>query len=321
MKIIPSCAAILFAAVRLVSAAPTITLNQPTYVGASAGETQSFTENTSVSFDHTVSSMETSNIGWIYSATAGGELQISLDGLQLSGSSSGSVSVDGSYIPALAGSYGALFEIWITIPTEDPSYSFAFAGTTSATATSFSTLMMFEQYYSGTPLFHFGANIPGVSGFGGVVTGVLEPGKSYLFYGENRAQHGGGASEETSDFFFNLQMTPQATATSPLEAVLPPLANGQLEAPTLELPAGLPPRFSFRRLDSSLTTHDLTVEWSTNPTDPNAWNPIPIPLSSQGDITIIDHGGEPDEVQVSIPAAVNQPRAFCRLKVEETAIP
>lgn len=323
MKKIPSFAVILYAAAPFVSAAPTIRVSSPTYIGAFAasGEDRSFTENNLVPFEHTVTDAASDHTGFDFSATASAGLQISLAGSVLSGTSNGAVSVTGDAIPGgTTFSYVASFEFLISIPLEDPSYTITFTGATSTSGGAQSYLSMQEIGSFTSPLFHYGVNSLGASAPGGNFVGVLEPGKSYTFLGLHSAVNGGG-SVQTSGFNFNLQMTPKPPAPSQLEAVLPMLPGGELESPMLKLPAGLPPRFSFRRLDSSLATHVLTAEWSTNLADPNAWNPILIPVSSEGDITIIERGSDPDKVLVSIPAAANKPHAFCRLKVEEKAAP
>lgn len=87
MKIIPSCAAIVFTAVPFISAAPTIIVSSssPTFIGAYAfsDEDRTITEVSLTPFDHAVSDAGFDDMGYDFTSTASAGLQISLDGLEL----------------------------------------------------------------------------------------------------------------------------------------------------------------------------------------------------------------------------------------------
>ncbi len=97
-----------------------------------------------------------------------------------------------------------------------------------------------------------------------------------------------------------------------LAEVLPPSGN-TVELPSLTRNPGGSSVYSFRRLDSSLNTRSLTVQWST---DLDFWNDIAIPSESAGSILIEDNGSEPDLISVTLPDPAAAEKFFVRLMVE-----
>ena len=101
--------------------------------------------------------------------------------------------------------------------------------------------------------------------------------------------------------------------TSVLHAVLP-ASGSSLEWPTITSnPAG-GSIYTFRRLDSSIGTRTVTVQWSEDLTN---WTDIPIDANSNSaEVQIQENGSDPDQVQVTLPDTAGQTRIFARLRVE-----
>ena len=100
---------------------------------------------------------------------------------------------------------------------------------------------------------------------------------------------------------------------SVLHAVLP-ASGSSLEWPTISYnPAG-GSVYTFRRLDSSIGTRTITVQWSQDLTN---WTDIPIDANNNpSEIQIQENGSDPDRIQVTLPYTVGQTRIFARLRVE-----
>jgi hypothetical protein len=97
------------------------------------------------------------------------------------------------------------------------------------------------------------------------------------------------------------------------EAVLPAAGNS-LEWPSLVSPISAPPTYTFRRIDGSSFTHNMTVQWSN---DLQTWYNIEVPGVSEGPVTITSNDNEPDTVVVTLPPPLgaNQ-KIFTRLAVD-----
>lgn len=204
----------------LLSAAPLIAINQQsTSVSATAGQPDTFTEGTLVPFDHSVFSAFDSTSGYIYSATVEGRLLIELFGLHLSGSSHGTVDVEGDSPPANAAAYGSVFDFRIVIPLEDAPYAFTFAGGSSASANSSASVRFYEEGLSATPLAFYGSANTGAPVDAASISGVFEPGKTYILTGGDNAYHSQDASKESSSYSFDLQIVPEPSALSLLGIV------------------------------------------------------------------------------------------------------
>ena len=98
------------------------------------------------------------------------------------------------------------------------------------------------------------------------------------------------------------------------EAVLPAAGNS-LEWPSLGSPSISPPTFTFRRIDGSNFTHNITVQWSS---DLQNWHDIAIPDATKGAVTIIANDNDPDSIVVSLPTpqGANQ-KIFARLAIRK----
>jgi hypothetical protein len=101
-----------------------------------------------------------------------------------------------------------------------------------------------------------------------------------------------------------------------IEAVLPTTASG-VEWPQLQRPIGKPPVLVFRRKDSSLFSHNLTVQWSG---DLKQWTDINVPFDSLDEVIITQNDADPDLIEVTLPSPPGpNPQIFVRLAVSENA--
>jgi hypothetical protein len=101
-----------------------------------------------------------------------------------------------------------------------------------------------------------------------------------------------------------------------IEAVLPATASG-VEWPQLQRPLGKPPVLVFRRKDSSLFSHNLTVQWSG---DLKLWTDINVPFDSIDEVIITPNDADPDLIEVTLPSPPGpNPQLFVRLAVSENA--
>lgn len=102
------------------------------------------------------------------------------------------------------------------------------------------------------------------------------------------------------------------------EAVLPAAGNS-LEWPSLGSPSISPPTFTFRRIDGSSFTHNITVQWSN---DLLTWYDIAVPGVTEGSVTITSNDNDPDTIVVSLPppSGANQ-KIFARLAISKIIFP
>jgi hypothetical protein len=99
-----------------------------------------------------------------------------------------------------------------------------------------------------------------------------------------------------------------------LEAVLPATASS-VEWPQLQQPIASPPVLVFRRNDSSLFSHNIIVQWSS---DLMQWTDIEVPYESSGAVSITPNDSDPDLIQVTLPSPAGpNPKIFVRLAVSE----
>jgi hypothetical protein len=102
-----------------------------------------------------------------------------------------------------------------------------------------------------------------------------------------------------------------------IEAVLPAAGNS-LEWGTFEQPVASAPVFQFRRKDSSLFTHTIVLQWSS---DLKNWTDIPIPFSSFGEVSVSSNDSDPDLIKVTLPSPVGpNGRIFARLAVSSSSL-
>jgi hypothetical protein len=99
-----------------------------------------------------------------------------------------------------------------------------------------------------------------------------------------------------------------------IEAVLPATPSG-VEWPQLQQALGNPPVLVFRRKDSSLFSHNLTVQWSGDLTQ---WTDISVPFDSLDEVIITQNDADPDLIEVTLPNPPGpNPKIFVRLAVSE----
>ncbi len=102
-----------------------------------------------------------------------------------------------------------------------------------------------------------------------------------------------------------------------MEAVLPAVGN-QVEWPAIQYTPGSPAVFRFRRKDSSLFSHNLTVQWSYDLTE---WNDMTIPFSSFDGVQITENDSDPDLIEVTLPTPEEpHQRIFARLAVKPQSL-